>query len=536
MIDKETATIRNIKLLLFDCPQVIETYQKNLAELNPIVIDSSHDDKYRESLANSKEIWTELKDALQDARIDVVLDKQSEEVKFWYLRTVRGILLLMRNLSASNQDIPQELLLQNLTVRTFLKVIPHASTYDEMETSIYVTALGFLHNVTKNAVIFDKSSLDCLMEFLEYPINHSNMTDDILFPYMLYLLNMTKNDDFLYYFFRHDDKDLIFYDYLVETLIRKHTKIFNHIENVHEDQKGEYYETTLDTILLKFFKNIASNESFAPYFENIEKRDRAKFLNILKLMQLTITSSDKWDKFELTAIMTWVFRIFQETSNEVSEYFKEHEDNETEADFLHSKLNISLDIICSLTKYEHVQKFILFYKGLEELISLLGLLQKELIRVNFFKDKKTNTTDIKTTNGMGEKVSDTSLIRRRVDYDNYKVKSTNFPECKLLIIEIMSMLTHNKFEIQEKIRELHGLELVLSNCVIDDNDPFIKERSIVCIRFLLEGNEKNQEFVAKLEAQKAVQDETLTEAGYEVKFDKSGAIGLAPTENRTERR
>jgi ataxin-10 len=85
-----------------------------------------------------------------------------------------------------------------------------------------------------------------------------------------------------------------------------------------------------------------------------------------------------------------------------------------------------------------------------------------------------------------------------------------------MIIEILNALVHENFEVQEKMREVHGLELVLSNCIIDDNEPFIKERSIVCLRFLLLNNQKNQEFVSKLEAREAIPNETLDEAGFEV--------------------
>ena len=87
---------------------------------------------------------------------------------------------------------------------------------------------------------------------------------------------------------------------------------------------------------------------------------------------------------------------------------------------------------------------------------------------------------------------------------------------------------------QDRIRELHGLELVLSNCVIDDNDPFIKERSVVCIKYLLQDNRPNQDFVAQLEAKKAVQDDVLSEAGYEVKIGNTGELKLdsVPSQKR----
>lgn len=141
---------------------------------------------------------------------------------------------------------------------------------------------------------------------------------------------------------------------------------------------------------------------------------------------------------------------------------------------------------------------------------------------------------MKTMDATGEKVSDEALLNQRVDYDSFQILPTNFPECKLLIIEILTMLVYNRREVQDRIRELHGLELVLSNCVIDDNDPFIKERSVVCIKYLLQDNRPNQDFVAQLEAKKAVQDDVLSEAGYEVKIGNTGELKLdsVPSQKR----
>lgn len=57
---------------------------------------------------------------------------------------------------------------------------------------------------------------------------------------------------------------------------------------------------------------------------------------------------------------------------------------------------------------------------------------------------------------------------------------------------------------------------MLSNCIIDNNNPFIKEQAIVCLKYLLQKNPKNQQFVADLEAKKVVDDQVLLEVGYQV--------------------
>ena len=76
-----------------------------------------------------------------------------------------------------------------------------------------------------------------------------------------------------------------------------------------------------------------------------------------------------------------------------------------------------------------------------------------------------------------------------------------FPHVKLTIIEIISYMAHGSKKVQDQVRENHGLGVILSNCRIDDHNPFIKERAITAIKFLLEGNPENQRVVAELEAQ-----------------------------------
>lgn len=53
----------------------------------------------------------------------------------------------------------------------------------------------------------------------------------------------------------------------------------------------------------------------------------------------------------------------------------------------------------------------------------------------------------------------------------------------------------------------------------------IKERSIICLRYLLENNKENQALVAKLEAKSSVTEEALQEAGLETEII-DGKIGL----------
>lgn len=66
------------------------------------------------------------------------------------------------------------------------------------------------------------------------------------------------------------------------------------------------------------------------------------------------------------------------------------------------------------------------------------------------------------------------------------------------------------------------MELVLDCCNLDLEEPFIRERSILCIRSLLENNRGNQDFIANLEVKGAKVDDKsrkiLDQCGYRVKI------------------
>lgn len=535
MCNSEILVISNIVDNLRTVPTHIDSYGQVLDSLNPIVIHTAQDGSYRDELASKADLWNKLSEALEATKVSEVIKVGDDELTFWYLRTLRGVMLLIRNLSVSNQETPQQLLTQNKILRIFLELSQHKISNIEMETSLYTTALTVLHNISKISVVFDKTMIDQLMLFLAYPIQHPEIKMEIIFPYLLFFENMLQSDDFLYYFFKHDLKDSILHDFLMNNVMQKHSYLFNYFvindkkppaegEEINEDREM----SNIDLIFVRCFRKIVTNESFSPYLLCQEETHYEKFTNFLRIGQVVATSIETWDKYELTGIMAWCFEIFSKTAVSIKEYFEKNTDDITIAKKLHQNISSTLDIISSFSRYEHVQKYILSYKGLEKLIDLLSIFQKNLIRINFVKDKTGTIENFKTTDSLGNKITDSTKIHSRVDYQKFTIMATNFPESKLLIIEILGNLCYKKKEIQDEIRLKHGLELILSNCVIDDNDPFIKERSIVCVKFLLENNAENQKFVASLEAKKAADDDTLSQAGYQVDIDKNGEIQLLP--------
>lgn len=524
IIDPVLQVLSNLESALINICDDTKAYESILTELGHIVQRSASDEEYRLELASSEELWNSLRLVLNKGSDSCDKAMQDKETAIRYVRMVRGVVLLMRNMSASNQQLPRQLLLQNQCISTFLRIAELSPCIDEMMGSYYAITVSLLHNITKEMSACGLITKP-LMRFLEFPHKYLVCNYELSYCYATFFLNLTANDEFLYNLFKEELCSKILSRCLLSGICKQHTVISKHLAEANP-RLEEYEITSLDAAMLKIFSSFAVNESFSHYLISLEKENVVLFFELLRCLQLVVTSSEKWDKFELTAMMTWCYPLLQEAAKAAALFLEAKTENEQEAASLHNKLTIILDILSTVTQYEQVQKFLLAYDALEVLITLLRALQNNLIHVNFYKNPNGTIKGIKASDAVGNKLNDDQLLSHRIDYDNFQIKATNFPECKLLIIEILTMLVHSRREVQDKIRELAGLELVFSNCVIDDNDPFIKERSVVCIKFLLNDNAANQDFVAKLEAKKVVQDDALSAAGYEVKVSGSGELSL----------
>ncbi|KAI9759268.1 MAG: copper transport protein [Chaenotheca gracillima] len=97
---------------------------------------------------------------------------------------------------------------------------------------------------------------------------------------------------------------------------------------------------------------------------------------------------------------------------------------------------------------------------------------------------------------------------------------------KKLVILVLSSLVWKSPTVQDQVRSHGGVEMVLQCCNFDSSNPYIREHAIMCLRFLLEGNEANMQIVRELEARQTVPSEVLDKRGYETFIDDKGKVGL----------
>lgn len=98
--------------------------------------------------------------------------------------------------------------------------------------------------------------------------------------------------------------------------------------------------------------------------------------------------------------------------------------------------------------------------------------------------------------------------RKLKDVQTAVLEITDFPHVKSATIELLSSIlqvasSSSKKQlamVQELIWKAGGLPEILNCCNIDANNPFLKERGVVCLRYVMEGNDEAQKFVSELEA------------------------------------
>ncbi|XP_050203466.1 uncharacterized protein LOC126653584 [Mercurialis annua] len=87
------------------------------------------------------------------------------------------------------------------------------------------------------------------------------------------------------------------------------------------------------------------------------------------------------------------------------------------------------------------------------------------------------------------------------------------------VVAVIGNCAFQRKSVQDEIRQKNGMLLMLQQCVTDEDNPFLREWGIWCVRNLLEGNVENQKTVAELELQGTVDVAELSGLGLRVEVD-----------------
>ncbi|KAJ7550027.1 hypothetical protein O6H91_07G079200 [Diphasiastrum complanatum] len=87
------------------------------------------------------------------------------------------------------------------------------------------------------------------------------------------------------------------------------------------------------------------------------------------------------------------------------------------------------------------------------------------------------------------------------------------------LVSIIANISYRHFYVQEQIRENNGLLLLLQQCMVDKDNPFLREWGLWAIRNLLYDNEKNQQEVASLQLKGVANTSEILQTGLSVEID-----------------
>ncbi|XP_051818834.1 ataxin-10 [Antechinus flavipes] len=96
------------------------------------------------------------------------------------------------------------------------------------------------------------------------------------------------------------------------------------------------------------------------------------------------------------------------------------------------------------------------------------------------------------------------------------------------LVRLIGNMCYKNRNNQDKVYELDGIPLILDNCSMDDNNPFLNQWAVYAIRNLTEHNKRNQELIAKMEDHGLADTTMLKKMGFEIE-KQGGKLTLRST-------
>nr|CAD1835437.1 unnamed protein product [Ananas comosus var. bracteatus] len=88
------------------------------------------------------------------------------------------------------------------------------------------------------------------------------------------------------------------------------------------------------------------------------------------------------------------------------------------------------------------------------------------------------------------------------------------------LVSVIANCLHRRRRVQDEVRRQNGIPLLLQQCVVDEDNPLLREWGLLAVRNLLEGNVENQKEVAEFEMQGPVVTPEIAQLGLRVEVDK----------------
>lgn len=453
-----------------------EPCEPSLALLSNWIKLTAENEAVRAELANSEEVWTKL-DTVVDRQVKVVLRHDSATRD--QLRVIRGLVLLVRNLIPGFDGISSE---KAEDIRAIVSALGEAALLRgfEMEREVFVSCVQCLSNVlaaeTKFYVTFEPQifEMQLIGAFAKSKVNDEESWRAM----MRFVTYLAQSRQFVTWVSGQ------YYDDFRLFLLKLQKEA---------DSKDEQWLTVSQ---IQLFLELITNPRFSRLI--IQSGDDTTMLDLLlRHTQIIVGSKDVWKDEQLLNIASWLNNYVKCLLRLLTD--DESQEEETTLKRYEYQLSRSLDSVSSLLRFDSVKK----------MMDERGFLDTVLSLLDFASRKKRKDLD----------------LDQDMDLDEEKAG------IKGLLLEIVAYLSENNKKNQDEVRERHCLEHILNGTNLDMDEPYIRERSILCLKALLNDNAENQEFVKKLEPEKVAMNDKrrklLEESGYDVKII-DGKVAIKP--------
>ncbi|EPX73674.1 uncharacterized protein SOCG_02892 [Schizosaccharomyces octosporus yFS286] len=187
-------------------------------------------------------------------------------------------------------------------------------------------------------------------------------------------------------------------------------------------------------------------------------------------------------------------------------------------------LSESFKLVISLL-YTRYERFVMLQNESSQKLDIVHVFQR------YYHDSSLATSEVLLL---------LSILHSRIPRKTLVQKSPISPEsfyelCEAIggvkreCVHFITFASHLYPATQDIVRNTEGgLSVILSQCNIDDFNPYLREVSVLCIRYLLQNNPDNQAFVANLNPMGISKSEILEEVGYDSQIDDNGKVKLVP--------
>ncbi|KAI0500824.1 hypothetical protein KFK09_019041 [Dendrobium nobile] len=122
--------------------------------------------------------------------------------------------------------------------------------------------------------------------------------------------------------------------------------------------------------------------------------------------------------------------------------------------------------------------------------------------------------------GFLQELEPPSIVRRSMANTEAK-KVCPYRGFRRDLVSVIGNYLHGRKEVQDEIRKRNAIPLLLQQCVVDDDNPFLREWGLLTVRNLLEGNLENQQYIVELQLQDTVNTPEISGLGLKVEVDKN---------------